>query len=125
AKMEDLVRLAQMEAKTNQFNVSTRRLSADALGAMMAAEGTFVYCVSLKDRFTDHGLVAYLSASIRDGALEVSDWLMSCRVFARTLEHYVVEKLRDIARRAGVSTIVVRFTKTDKNGVLIDRFASL
>jgi len=114
ADESDLPRLAQLEMKTNQFNLSTRRLSLDQLRAMSVSGDTIVLAVSLADRFADHGLVSYLAASCSGSQMVITDWLMSCRVFARTLEQFVFNHLVTHAVTRGLSSIEARFTPTAK-----------
>ena len=113
-----LARLSQMEMKTNQFNLATRRLTIDQLAAMAAAPDTLVLTASLVDRFADHGLVSYLAATVTDDTLHITDWLMSCRVFSRTLEHLMFNHLVDFALDRQVHRIETRFTPTAKNAVM-------
>src|SRR5262249_8580805 len=54
---EQLKRLAQMELKTNQFNVTTRRYLLEALNNFAADPKSVVLAFTLVDRFANHGLV--------------------------------------------------------------------
>jgi FkbH-like protein len=114
----DLPRLAQMELKTNQFNLSTRRLAVEQLKAMATATDCLVAVVSLSDRFADHGLVSYVAAHVAGETLHITDWLMSCRVFSRTLELFVFNHLARHARERNLRTIQAVFRPTDKNKVM-------
>lgn len=121
----DLPRLAQMEMKTNQFNLTTRRLSLERLQAMAAAPRTLIVAVSLEDRFADHGLVSYVAAEVTGDRLVITDWLMSCRVFSRTLEQFVFNHLVQHAIEHDVRTIEVVFKPTAKNRLMEKLFGDL
>jgi FkbH-like protein len=120
-----LPRLAQMEMKTNQFNLSTRRLGLEQLREMVESNSHIVLAVSLADRFTDHGLVAYLAARIEVDSLRITDWLMSCRVFSRTLEQFTIEHLAREAKARGLGQITLTYVSTAKNGVMMRTFESI
>ncbi len=120
-----LPRLTQMEMKTNQFNLSTRRLPLEKIQAMAQSANHVVLAVSLADRFTDHGLVAYLSAEFDDDELRITDWLMSCRVFSRTLEEFTFNYLIDIAENRNIKTISLTYVPTKKNQLMLRTFKSL
>jgi len=121
----DFPRLAQMEMKTNQFNMATRRLSAEQIQSMSAEPGTVTLVATLVDRFTDHGLVAYLSATMGNDKMLITDWLMSCRVFSRTLEQFMINGLAHLAVRKSVSMIEAVFRPTPKNGAMLAVFGTL
>jgi len=120
-----LSRLVQMENKTNQFNLSTRRLSFDQMENMILTDNFIMYAFTLSDRFTNHGLVSYFSAKVEGHVLHVNDWLMSCRVFSRTLEEYVMSCIVMVARRIDVNKVVLHYKPTNKNKLMIDVFESL
>lgn len=120
-----LPRLAQMEMKTNQFNLSTRRLCQDRLQAMSELSNQLLIAVTLADRFADHGLVAYVAAQCAGEVMTITDWLMSCRVFSRTLEEYTFHHLLVEATRRGIRRVELNFTPTAKNGVMVNSFAAL
>ncbi|MFH0908119.1 MAG: HAD-IIIC family phosphatase [bacterium] len=125
ASPADTARLAQMEKKTNQFNFTTRRYDETVIGSLMSREDVTVLACRLTDRFADHGLVASMIL-IREGdAMRIDSWLMSCRVFARTLEHFMMRKALGVAREAGVRRIVGEYVPTEKNGVVQSLFPSL
>jgi FkbH-like protein len=121
----ELPRLAQMEMKTNQFNLSTRRLNQEQLQAMTESPDMIVVAALLEDRFTNHGLVAYVAAKQAGSELTITDWLMSCRVFSRTLEHCMMRYLIEIAQPRGVETISLEFIPTAKNSVMERLFKEL
>lgn len=121
----ELPRLAQMEAKTNQFNLSTRRLGLAQLEAMAASPDMLVQAVFLTDRFADHGLVSYVAATLKGDCLVITDWLMSCRVFARTLEQFIFNGLVELAIGRNARVIELSFNLTSKNKVMEGLFESL
>jgi FkbH-like protein len=120
-----LSRLAQMEMKTNQFNLSTRRLSQEQIQEMIHAANYIVLAVFLADRFADHGLVAYLAAKLIEKDLRITDWLMSCRVFSRTLENFTISHLVQEAQSRGAQRIIFDFVPTAKNAVMLKTFESI
>ena len=82
-----LPRIAQMHARTNQFNLTTQRLTEAKLGAMMDDKaGHCVLLGRLKDRFGDHGIVICASVRVAEKGAEIATFLMSCRVIGREVE---------------------------------------
>jgi FkbH-like protein len=125
ADASELSRLAQMEQKTNQFNLTTRRFDEAALSGFMRDPASIVLAFYLADKFGDHGLVSSLVA-VQDGdTLRIESWLMSCRVFSRTAEHYIMRHLIDLARARGLKQILGQYLPTKKNVVVADLFGRL
>jgi FkbH-like protein len=118
AGANELPRLAQMELKTNQFNLSTRRLSEEQLQEMMSSLTKDVFAISMKDRFVDHGLVSYVATEFTNESLIITDWLMSCRVFSRTLECLIFNYLVKHAIKNNVYIIQTCLKPTAKNKVM-------
>jgi FkbH-like protein len=92
-----LPRIAQLIAKTNQFNLSGRRWSLAELRAMVATGDAIHFYLKLRDRFVDHGLVAAMIARCDGETAFIDTWVMSCRVIGRTVE---AEMLSELSRRA-------------------------
>jgi FkbH-like protein len=85
----DLARATQLINKTNQFNTTTRRITAEELAELAADPHNIVLQFRLADRFGDNGLVSVMLICQARGdpsTLEVANWVMSCRVFGRQLE---------------------------------------
>jgi FkbH-like protein len=122
---QDLSRLAQMESKTNQFNLSTRRLTVDRLETMATDPERIIFAISLADKLADHGVVSYVAGHPTGETLQITDWLMSCRVFSRTLEHFVVNQLAAECRRRALHSIRACRVPTTKNGLLEGVLAGL
>jgi FkbH-like protein len=123
--MADLERLAQLEQKTNQFNLTTKRYSDAAIRAYLAREDVIVLAFRLSDRFGDHGLVSSLIAIHEDDKVRIDSWLMSCRIFSRTAEQFIMQRLTELARARGARLIAGEYLPTAKNGVVADLYARL
>lgn len=119
--VDNLRRVAQLIAKTNQFNLTTRRHTAEAVAAFAADGQTYAYCFQLIDRFGDAGIVGVVIAHPAADAVVVDTLLMSCRVLGRTGERGMVEHLRRWAGERGFSAIVAEYRPTPKN-TLISEF---
>jgi FkbH-like protein len=99
----DLPRAAQLEQKTNQFNLSLRRRTLDELKAQSRRHPLFV--VSARDRFGDYGLIGtcLIVPHDRDREAFVLDSLvLSCRSLGRGIENAVLSGiLREVRARGG------------------------
>jgi FkbH-like protein len=118
----DIPRVAQLEQKTNQFNLTTRRYSEAAIRDFLARDDAIVLAFRLADRLGDHGLVSTLIALQQDTTLRIDSWLMSCRVFSRSAEQFILRRLIELARQRGVTRLVGEYLPTPKNDVVADLY---
>ena len=111
-----LPRIAQMHARTNQFNLTTRRLSEAELAAMMSDDdGHSVVLGRLDDRFGDHGIVICASARLTDTRAELVTFLMSCRVIGREIEQAFLGALLQHLTARGIERVEATCIPTDRN----------
>lgn len=111
-----LARIAQMHERTNQFNLTTRRLSQAELSAMMAEPQDYVLLQgSVSDRFGDHGVVICAIANIAGTRARLISLLMSCRVIGREVEHAFLGAMIERLRGRGVDHIEIPFIPTERN----------
>jgi FkbH-like protein len=117
AREAELPRVAQLFSKTNQFNLTTRRLSEEQLRDLAQGPDSVVFTMTAGDRFGDLGLIAVLTAR-RDGSAGVIDsLLMSCRALGRRLEQaFVDHALTHLERQWGVREWRAEYIPTRKNG---------
>lgn len=119
-------RIAQLFGKTNQFNLTGVRYGADEL-ARRVDEGTAAFFgVRVTDAFGDNGLAGAL-ALVRepDGAWLIENFVLSCRVFSRSVEDAIVGLVLRAARDAGAPAVRGRHVPTAKNGRFADFYPSL
>jgi FkbH-like protein len=110
-----LVRATQLINKTNQFNLTTRRLTQSEVQGIAGDPAHIHFVVRLADRFGDHGLVALVTGHCEGHSLRIDDWLMSCRVLKRGVERYMLNELVKRARDRGVEELRARFVPTGRN----------
>jgi FkbH-like protein len=123
---ENLVRIAQLTQRSNQFNLTTERLNEDQCRALMLdVEGWTPLYASLSDRFGDHGLISVVTLEHGPEALRISNWLMSCRVLSRGVEDFVLGKVVEVARKLGVPRINAEYIPSAKNGMVRDFYARM
>jgi len=125
----DMQRVVQLLGKTNQFILTTRRHSADAVRDLLARERAIGLTLRLCDRFGDYGLISVILAvpDEQRGAdtLRIDTWLMSCRAIGRTAEEYFFRELVTQARIRGYRRLLGEFIPTTKNALVADLYPRL
>jgi FkbH-like protein len=108
-------RLLELVNKTNQFNLNGARYTeADWLEAI-SRPGAFLASVSYEDKFGPLGKIAVIVGSLEEDRIRVLTWVMSCRAFARRIEHQCLQVLFDHFR---AKEATFDFAPTLRNGPL-------
>jgi FkbH-like protein len=115
-----LARIVQLINKTNQFNLTTPRVSEAEVRGWMSDPCMKTWQVRLTDRFGDNGVVALMAARICSGECALTMLLMSCRVLGRRLEEELLNLLGAAASDAGAERITGVYRPTPKNGMVSD-----
>lgn len=106
-------RALELVNKTNQFNLNGERYSESEWRSLLEEPDAFVLTVHYEDRFGPLGTIAVVTGLVADGEAHVERWVMSCRAFARRIEHATLRLLFD---ELGASTVFLAFKPTERNG---------
>ncbi|MBW7992585.1 MAG: HAD-IIIC family phosphatase [Planctomycetes bacterium] len=120
-----LNRITQLINKTNQFNLTTLRLSRSQVEERMQDSKTLTAYVRMADRFGDNGLISVFFARLQANELLIDEWLMSCRVFKRGIENLLCNYIVEKAREMGATKLRGIYIPTEKNGLVRDHYQSL
>ncbi len=120
-------RAAQLAAKTNQFNATTRRYTQRQLEEL-AASSADVVVIGLEDtctHFENIGLMI-LRPEHRDRRwLAIDTYLLSCRVLGRGLETAMVRWVVETAGRRGHVGVVGEVIETERNAPVRSIYADV
>jgi FkbH-like protein len=111
---QNINRIEQLMGKTNQMNMSNRRLAKNEIREEIDGSGLKFYSVSATDKFGQYGTIGVVSFSIVNFNCTIKDFLFSCRVLGRKIEHKVVLDLID-SFTSSIKFISFEFTATGKN----------
>jgi FkbH-like protein len=113
---DNVKRVVQLLNKTNQMNMATRRLTQAELEAWLQAEpGRGLTALNVADRFGDLGLTGILSWRQDGDALELVDFVLSCRAMGRGAERTMAHLAVEAARAGGKATVRARYLRTERN----------
>jgi predicted enzyme involved in methoxymalonyl-ACP biosynthesis len=100
----EVPRVSQLTLRTNQFNLTTGRLQpADVLALLGAPDGVLVL-------------------RAHDDIVHVENFLLSCRVFSRGIEHACVAALLRHARSTGARAVTGTYRRSAKNAMVRDLY---
>ena len=109
-------RVAQLAARTNQFNLTGVRFDTPTTATMADSAHHMVAAFSVVDRFGDEGIVGAVWVDVAPPVWRIRNAVLSCRVLGRGIEFAIVEWVARQARVAGASRLAARFVPTDRNG---------
>jgi FkbH-like protein len=115
-----LARSVQLLAKTNQFNLTTRRHSAAEVEKFASSPGGQAVAVRVRDRFGDAGVVGLALARNEGDFCFIDSLLLSCRVIGRGIETALLAHLADNAIKTGAKQLIGEFIATKKNAPCAD-----
>ena len=108
-------RVVELVNKTNQFNTTGRRWTAEEIDAL--CQNGIVLAVEVSDRFTNHGIVAV--ALYQAGVIE--QVVMSCRVIGMEVELATLSTITSLALQSA-RTVTARTVDTTANLLSRDLF---
>ena len=111
----DVPRLAEMFAKTNQFNCTTIRRTPEEIKEIASQNDSEVVSVRVSDRFSDHGLTGLIVIKKGELRVQITDWMISCRVLGRGVEEGILAFLGCMARDLNQDAVEISYIQTAKN----------
>jgi FkbH-like protein len=115
-----VARVSQLTLRTNQFNLTTRRLQPDEVRARAADPATPVLTVHAADRFGDNGLVGAIFLRRLDDTVHLDNFVLSCRVFSRGIEQACLTAVLSHAAATGARAVSGSYRRTAKNAKVAD-----
>jgi FkbH-like protein len=116
----NMLRIAQMTQKTNQFNLTTKRYT-DGDVRRFLNEGWMIWCLSVADRFGDNGITGCMMVkptpdpSQKGRVFEIDTFLLSCRIMGKDIEYAFVRQVLAIMKCQDVRTVIASYIPTAKN----------
>lgn len=112
----DIPRIAQITQKTNQFNLTTWRMTEADVLERVKDKDWYVIAVQSEDRFGSNGIVgAVFVERVTAHEAVIRNFLLSCRVFSRGIEERVLFAVVEMLARAGINHIVGLYEESAKN----------
>lgn len=118
----NIQRVAQLFNKTNQMNLSTRRMSESELMKWADEKGNTVWVFRVSDRIGSSGLTGIASLEAKGNRGKIADFILSCRVIGRKVEEAMLHIIVREARRLGLIEVYAAFIQTPRNSICLDFF---
>lgn len=116
----EISRITQLSQRTNQFNLTTIRLTESDISKMLTNENHRLYGFRLKDKFGDNGVVGYVHVTHKDNISTIENFVMSCRVFQRKIETEVLRIILGDLKEQGITEVIGNYQSSNKNKLVRD-----
>ncbi len=121
---ENLARTAQLLNKTNQFNLSLRRMDEQTFWNWASERGNSAYVFNASDRFGDFGLTGLVTLSRHGQNTQVVDFVMSCRVMGKKIEEALLGYVFSQALAEGAARVTAPAFEGPRNAPAREFFAA-
>jgi FkbH-like protein len=121
----ETARCLELIQRSNQLNLSSRRYSADEFGDLLANPHMMNVALQCEDRFGDYGIVGFASVDLSGQDAAVRDFVLSCRVAQKHVEHAFYAWLSERMKERGARRLLVSLVKTARNTPLIKVFEEM
>ena len=122
---QDVNRVSELSERTNQFNSSLTKYTADDLRHKIEHKTHQIWIGAVNDSLGDSGTSLAAVSRIEDDTLMIEGLWVSCRVLGRQLEHATLATLASFASSKGLETLTVVFNASSKNSQVLDFLKSL
>lgn len=120
-----LQRAVQLINKTNQFNLTTRRYTEEAIRTLIDDADAFGLQFRLVDRLSDNGIIAIVIGRRNSDDIAIDTWLMSCRVLGRQVEQATLSVIAQEAVRLGATGLIGEYIPSAKNDMVREHYARI
>ncbi|KRA60358.1 hypothetical protein ASD79_08980 [Caulobacter sp. Root655] len=118
-------RVSQLSQKSNQFNLTTIRYTAEDIARLIQDEATTVYALDVADRFGPAGTTGVVVVRREGEVAVVESLLMSCRVLGRGVEQSLWSTVVRDAVEKGCVRLQASYRPTAKNAQAADFYDRL
>jgi FkbH-like protein len=122
-RVELIPRIAQLSQKTNQFNLTTERLSESNFHSILNNPLKKVLYLRARDKIAELGIVGIAILTFNKDHIFIDNLVLSCRALGRGIEIAFLSEIKRFAEQSGHQKIVSRFIESPKNAQVSDYYA--
>lgn len=121
-KLKDLNRVEQMTQRTNQFNLTTKRLNLNDIQKLSKNKNDYIYILDAKDKFGDYGTCGLSIVNVQNKNAYLEVFLMSCRIIGRGIENtFLSEVMSSVMKNEKkLKSFIGKYIPTKKNAQVKD-----
>ena len=121
----NISRVYQLLMRTNQFNMTNRRYSIKDLNNFIDKDNLYNINFDLKDRYGNYGIVSSIFLKKMKNIFYIDNWIMSCRVFNRQFEIFIIKQIIFLLSKEGGRKIIGNYIETKKNKLIKNLYKNM
>jgi FkbH-like protein len=121
----EIERCLELIQRSSQLNLSSRRYNSEQFAALLADHSALCVAMACEDKFGDYGIVGFASIDERGEQPVARDFVLSCRVAQKHVEHAFYGWLGNLLQRRGATKLIVELIKSARNGPLVRVFEEM
>ncbi len=111
---QNIERLVQLINKTNQFNLTTKRMEMSEVQKIVDNSLKKVYLYKVEDCFGDYGIVSAIIVDL-SATPTIEEFVMSCRVMGKHVEAAIISQVEKELAEEGFKLLQGIYLPTEKN----------
>jgi FkbH-like protein len=120
-----ILRSFELIQRANQLNLSGKRYADTEFRHLLARPGVLCVAMDCRDRFGDYGIVGFASVDETQQEPVLKDFVLSCRVAQKWVEHTFLQWLAARETERGQQVLCAELVRTDRNQPLLKVFDDL
>ena len=121
----EIERCLELIQRSNQLNLSARRYTYEEFSFLLANPGMLCVGFECADKFGAYGIVGFASIRLDSHEPIVQEFVLSCRVAQKHVEHAFDGWLAERMHEQGARRLLVNLVETKRNEPLIKVFEEL
>jgi len=118
-----ILRVAQLTQKTNQFNLTGKRYTDADIFAMNNDNDFQIFICEYEDKFGKEGIIGCAIVKFAEKKAILDTFLLSCRVLGRNVENLFLKHILVALKQKGIRSVEGIYNATEKNIAAKDFYA--
>lgn len=120
-----IVRCLELIQRSHQLNLSGRLYTREEFDELLRKGGVLCVALACLDKFGDYGIIGFISIDETKEIPTVKDFVISCRIAQKKVEHTFFKWLAFREAKKGKSVIRAELIKGKRNNVLFEVFRNI
>ena len=118
-------RCYELIQRTNQLNLSSRRYDKESFNEILINDKYLKFAFDCSDKFGSYGIVGFCIVEKGDEYYKIHDFVISCRVAQKMIEHAFITWLSKKMRPLNIKYLLAEYIKTNRNSPILSVFEDI
>jgi FkbH-like protein len=117
---DEYIRAFELIQRTNQQNITTKRLSLDQIKEFNKKHEIVLF--SMSDKFGEYGVICCILLKKVNNSYQIFEFAMSCRAMGKKIEEALFTYLNNYAFLHNITNITCNYVENEKNKSFMQKF---